>query len=183
VNVGETLYVHRRADWRRWLRANFRRKTEIWLVLPHKASGRPGLVYKDAVEEALCFGWIDGLKKKGGVDEAVQRFTPRRPRSPFSQPNRERLRRLLEERRVHPSIRAAAEAVVRQPFVFPEDVLGAIRRNKIAWAWFRRQSAPYRRIRVAWVDAARRRPDEFRKRLRNLVRASATGEILGEVNL
>lgn len=171
MDVGQTLYVHRRAAWRRWLRANFRTNTEIWLVLPNKASGRPSLVYNDAVEEALCFGWIDSIKKKLSADEAVQRYSPRRPNRPYSQPNRERLRWLLEQGRVHPSLRAEARAVVDQPFVFPPDILEAIRRDPAAWRWFRRQTGPYRRIRVAWVDVARRHPDVFQQRLQSLVTA------------
>ena len=77
MEIGETIYVHRRADWRRWLRAHFQTKAEIWLVLPHKNSDKASIVYNDAVEEALCFGWIDSIKKKLAVDAAVQRYTPR----------------------------------------------------------------------------------------------------------
>ena len=179
MDIGDTLYVHRRADWRRWLRANFRTKAEIWLVLPHKASDKPCIGYNDAVEEALCFGWIDGIKKKLMIDEAVQRYTPRRSRSRYSQPNRERLKWLLRHGRVHSTVRGEAEAVVRQPFVFPQDILRTIRRDRASWAWFKRQTGPYRRIRVAWVDGARSHPVEFRKRLDSLVKANAARKVLG----
>ena len=179
MDIGETLYVHRRADWRRWLRANFRTKPEIWLVLPHKASDKPSVLYNDAVEEALCFGWIDSIKKKLTPDEAVQRYTPRRPRSPYSQPNRERLEWLLRNGRVHSTVRKEAEAVLREPFVFPAEILRAIRRDKAAWVWFEHQTGPYRRIRVAWVEGARKRPEEFHKRLGSLVKACAAGKALG----
>ena len=179
MDIGETLYVHRRADWRRWLRANFRAKPEIWLVLPHKASDKPSILYNDAVEEALCFGWIDSIKKKLSVDEAVQRYTPRRSRSPYSQPNRERLEWLLRYGRVHSTVRKEAETVVREPFVFPPDILRAIRRNKAAWGLFERQTGPYRRIRVAWVEGARKRPEEFQRRLARLVKACTAGRALG----
>ena len=76
MEIGETIYVHRRADWRRWLRAHFQTKAEIWLVLPHKNSDKASIVYNDAVEEALCFGWIDSIKKKLAVDAAVRSGRP-----------------------------------------------------------------------------------------------------------
>ena len=179
MEIGETIYVHRRADWRRWLRAHFQTKAAIWLVLPHKNSDKASMVYNDAVEEALCFGWIDSIKKKLAVDAAVQRYTPRRSRSAYSQPNKERLRWLLEKGRVHSSVRAAAQRAVQPPFVFPADIVDQIKRDSAAWTWFRRQSGPYRRIRIAWVDSARERPEVFRRRLANLTRASAAGRALG----
>ena len=77
MEIGETIYVHRRADWRRWLRAHFQTKAEIWLVLPHKNSDKASIVYNDAVEEALCFGWIDSIKKKLAVDAARTAIPPR----------------------------------------------------------------------------------------------------------
>jgi uncharacterized protein YdeI (YjbR/CyaY-like superfamily) len=179
MEIGETLYVHRRADWRKWLQRHFRTHADIWLVLPHKASGRPSLLYNAAVEEALCVGWIDSIKKKLGPDEAVQRYSPRRARSPYSQQNIERLRWLLDQKLVHASVRAAAEEAVSQPFVFPKDIMAALKRHPEAWRWFQRQSAPYRRIRVWWVDAARSHPDAFRQRLGSLIDACKAKTIVG----
>jgi uncharacterized protein YdeI (YjbR/CyaY-like superfamily) len=64
MNIGKTLYVNNRDDWRNWLAANFDKEKEIWLILPNKQSDKPALLYNDAVEEALAFGWIDSTVKK-----------------------------------------------------------------------------------------------------------------------
>ena len=181
MEIGETLYVHRRADWRRWLQKHFRKMPDIWLVLPNKASGRPSLLYNDAVEEALCVGWIDSIKKTLGADEAVQRYSPRRSRSPYSQQNVERLRWLLKNDLVHANVRAAAEDAVARPFVFPRDIMAALKKDPEAWKWFQRQSGPYQRIRIWWVDAARStaHPEVFPQRLNALIEACKAKKLVG----
>lgn len=89
MDITKTLYIKNRKEWRRWLEKNFQTAREIWLVFPHKSSGRQRIPYNDAVEEALCFGWIDSIVKKHDDESSMQRFTPRNPRSGYSQPNRE----------------------------------------------------------------------------------------------
>jgi uncharacterized protein YdeI (YjbR/CyaY-like superfamily) len=78
------------ADWRAWLEQNCRSEKEVWLVICHKNSGRPGVRYHEAIEHALCFGWIDSHARKGDADSFHLRFTPRNPRSTWSRVNRER---------------------------------------------------------------------------------------------
>src|SRR2546427_8984129 len=95
MKVGTTLYVRDRAEWRRWLASHAKREEEIWLVYPKKASGRTRISYNDAVDEALCLGWIDSINKPLGTDRYAQRFTPRRPNSKLSAMNRERAQRLV----------------------------------------------------------------------------------------
>ena len=129
MEIGETLYVIERRAWREWLEANFDSASEIWLVYPNKASGEPRILYNDAVEEALCFGWIDSIIKKPDELRAAQRFSPRRRGSRYSQLNKERLRWLAGEGLLHPSVRASVEEVLREEFVFPDDILDAIRAN------------------------------------------------------
>ena len=179
MEIGETLYVTARAEWRRWLEANFDTAPEIWLVYPNKASGEPRILYNDAVEEALCFGWIDSIIKKPDELRAAQRFSPRRPGSRYSQLNKERLRWLAAEGLLHPSVRASAEEALREEFVFPDDILDAIRANERAWAHYEGFSATYRRIRVAYIDAGRRRPEVFESRLRSFLKATERGKQLG----
>src|SRR3989344_2059161 len=96
----ETLYMTRRDDWRAWLEKNHKRKKEVWLVYYKKSSGKPRISYDDAVEEALCFGWIDSTVKKIDSESFAQRFTPRNPKSAYSQPNKERLKKLVEKGKV-----------------------------------------------------------------------------------
>lgn len=100
MEIGETLLVTTRHEWREWLEKHHRDYKEIWLIYYKKTSGKPGISYEESVEEALCFGWIDGAIK--GIDQETYagRFTPRRPKSPWSNSNRERVARLLREGRM-----------------------------------------------------------------------------------
>lgn len=84
-------------DWRAWLAEHAEAETEAWLVIPHKSSGIPGPTHIEAVEQALCFGWIDGLRQKHDAHSSRQRFSPRRPLSAWSRPNRDRVARLIEQ--------------------------------------------------------------------------------------
>ena len=99
----------------------------------------------------------------------LRRFTPRRKGSAYSQPNVERLILLDKEGLIHPRVRPLLEDVIRKPFHFPEDILAAIREDAAAWRHYQAFSESYKRIRVAYIDAARKRPEEFRKRLENFI--------------
>ena len=179
MEIGKTLYVHTREEWRAWLVANFHNEPEIWLELPNKASGKPKLVYNDAVEEALCFGWIDSIIKKLDEDTAAQRYTPRNPRSSYSQLNVERLRWLAERDLIHPSLRNEIKPVLEQDFVFPEDILAEIKAIPKAWEHFQQFSPSYQRIRVAYIDGARSRKEEFDKRLNYFLKQTEQNKQIG----
>jgi uncharacterized protein YdeI (YjbR/CyaY-like superfamily) len=179
MEIGEKLYLYRREEWREWLQENFNRKDEIWLVLPKKASGKPKLPYNDSVEEALCFGWIDSIQKTLNETETVQRFSPRKAGSKWSQPNRERLRWLLQHNLVHPSLVRDYQRVVEEEFVFPEDIVRAVKKNKKAWENYEKFSPAYKRIRVAYIEAARERPGAFEKRLNNFIEKTKEGKLIG----
>ncbi len=100
MEIGETLLVTTRHEWHGWLEQNHHEYKEIWLIYYKKTTGKTGISYEESVEEALCFGWIDGAIK--GIDQETYagRFTPRRPKSPWSDSNRERVGRLLREGRM-----------------------------------------------------------------------------------
>ena len=161
----ELFYTSERQAWRNWLAGHFEDTAEIWFVFPTKGSGEAGLSYNDAVEEALCFGWIDG--RAGTLDEThhIRRFTPRKAGSPYSQPNIERLIWLDSQGLLHPKIREAVGELIRTPFVFPEDILEALRQDPAVWKNYQAFPEPYKRIRIAYIDAARKRPAEWEKRL------------------
>lgn len=89
-------YFPTREAWRAWLAEHFETAAEVWFVHPNKNSDKQAISYNDAVEEALCFGWIDSTVKSYNETERIQRFTPRKPKSPYSQPNKERLRWFLK---------------------------------------------------------------------------------------
>ncbi len=165
----ELFRTDRRAAWRRYLEEHFETAEEVWFVFPTREAGEESLSYNDAVEEALCFGWIDSTNRRLDEEHCIRRFSPRRKGSPYSQPNIERLIWLDERGLIHPKIRESVLPVIEKPFVFPEDILDALRQDETVWANYCRFSEPYRRIRVAYIDAARKRPEEFRKRLRSFV--------------
>lgn len=100
----KTFYTSEREIWREWLAEYFETESEIWLVFPMKESGDKSLLYNDAVEEALCFGWIDSTIKHIDPTHRAQRFTPRKKGSPYSRPNIERLIWLEERGMLHPSV-------------------------------------------------------------------------------
>ena len=169
MNVISTKYIIDRKEWRKWLENNFESKDDIWLEYPLKTTGRERILYNDAVEEALCFGWIDSTVKSLNAETTIQRFCKRRIKSSFSQPNKERLNWLFENNMIHDSIRNDVLAIIEQEFIFPEDIIKQLKLDKIVWANYRSFSEPYKRIRVAYIDSARKRPDEFDKRLNNFI--------------
>jgi uncharacterized protein YdeI (YjbR/CyaY-like superfamily) len=103
MDIGETLYVTTRADFRKWLSKNHKSKKEIWLIQYKKATAsspkgkKPSINYVDAVEEAICFGWIDGFEKGMDAERYATRFTPRRPKSNWTETNKERARKMIAE--------------------------------------------------------------------------------------
>lgn len=97
-----------------------------------KAAREEALPYNDAVEEALCFGWIDGVVKNIDATHRVQRFTPRRSGSPYSRPNIERLIWLEGQGLIHPSVRERILGIIRSPYVFPEDIIAAVKQDNMA---------------------------------------------------
>ncbi len=97
MDIGETLLVSSVQEWRRWLAQHHEEKKEIWLIYYKKTSRKTGITYEESVEEALCFGWIDGAIKGIDGDTYAGRFTPRRAKSPWSESNRVRVARLLRD--------------------------------------------------------------------------------------
>lgn len=179
VNELKTLYIDNRTDWRSWLELNFNKEKEIWLVYPKKSSGKPRISYNDAVEEALCFGWIDSTVKSLDENNSVQRFSPRSPKSSYSQQNKERMKWLLENKLLHPSQCEKAKDIAAEKFVFPKDIIDAIKKNKMVWKNYNAFSEPYKRIRIAYIDSARKRPDEFKKRLNNFIAKTRENKQIG----
>jgi uncharacterized protein YdeI (YjbR/CyaY-like superfamily) len=179
MEITQTLYVTNREDWRNWLKKHYKTETEIWLVYPKKATGKPRIEYNDAVEEALCFGWIDSINKKLDDDHTAQRFSPRKPKAKYSQANIERLRYLVSHNKVIKEVAETLDDVLNQEFVIPSDILKAVKENKNAWKNFQAFSDSYIRIRIAFIDGARNRPEEFKKRLRHFVEMTEKNKMFG----
>lgn len=103
MQIGETLYVTHRDDFRRWLIDNHQSRKEIWLVQYKKATKKPSLNYVEAVEEAICFGWIDSLENSMDAERYATRFSPRRPGSNWTNTNKDRARKMIAEGRMTPA--------------------------------------------------------------------------------
>ena len=179
MKIGKTLYVTNRKDWRKWLRENYKTRKEIWLVYYKKGSGKPRIEYNDAVEEALCFGWIDSIVRTLDEQRFAQRFSPRKPGSKYSPANKERLRSLLKKKKVIKEVRETLGDLDGEKFVIPKDILTEIKANKQAWKHFQKFSDAYKRIRIGFIDGARKRPAEFKKRLAYFIKMTEQNKQFG----
>lgn len=185
-----TLHVHTRNEWRAWLEKNHEAEKEIWLVFYKKHTGRPRISYDDAVEEALCFGWIDSIVRKIDDERYAQKFTPRRDTAKWSDVNIARIRKLIREGWMTPdglakigdgvlgrpdSSRTRQEA--KEPAI-PPCLTEALETNSAARDHFNSLAPSYRRQYIGWVAAAKR--EETRnKRAKELVEILARGQKLG----
>lgn len=188
MNLGTTLHVAERKAWRSWLAKNHKTEQEIWLVYARKETGRPRIPYNDAVEEALCYGWIDSTIKRVDEGSFAQRFSPRKKASGLSQMNRERVRSLIARKRM---TKAGLDAIAHvfdpsndkaEAFVIPPDILRPLKADKEAWANFLRFPEEYRRIRIAYVESRKRHGDEaYRKALAHFIAMTAKNRRFGFV--
>ena len=181
MDVGKTLDVLERGQWRTWLEEHHADESEIWLVFHAKSSNKPSLPYNDAVEEALCFGWIDSINKKLGPDSRAQRFTPRRPKSPLSEMNKVRILRLHAEGKMTEAGLAAAPGVLDEKYDLPADIVAALKADEETWRNFEAFPESYKRIRVGWIDGSRNRPDVFEQRLAYFLKMTKQNKRFGMV--
>ena len=164
MEITETVYAPTRAAWRAWLKKHHTSKREIWLIYHKKGSGTVRLEYGDAVEEALCYGWIDTTVKPVDGERYAQRFTPRKPGSNWSTPNLIRVERLVAAGlmtpagAVHiPSKKAAKEFHAKHarrttgPSVAPRDLSAALKKNAKAQAVWKALAQGYKRTYVRWL--------------------------------
>ena len=138
-------------------------------MFPMRSASEESLSYNDAVEEALCFGWIDSTNRRLDETHCARRFTPRKKGSSYSRPNIERLIWLDARGMIHPKVRESVLPIIEAPFVFPPDIIDALKEDETVWANYQQFSDPYKRIRIAYIEAARKRPAEFQKRLRSFI--------------
>jgi uncharacterized protein YdeI (YjbR/CyaY-like superfamily) len=173
------------ADFRAWLEANHDSASELWVGYYRKGSDRRSMTYPEAVEEALCFGWIDGIARSF-ADHYANRFTPRRKGSNWSRPNLDRVARLLEEDRMRPAgIRAYVERdpsrdgqrLADLPHEMSAEMLDQLRVNEAAWRYWQAAAPSYRRAVGRWVLDAKREETRER-RLLSLIQDSAAGRMV-----
>lgn len=175
------------ADFRRWLEVNHAKVPELWVGFRKKVSGKGGITYPEALDEALCFGWIDGVRRSWDADSFTIRFTPRRAKSVWSQVNLHHFERLKMLRRVAPpGLKAHAERDPKKSGLYsfenlPRRLATAdekqFKANKAAWDFFQAQPPSYQRVAIFWVTSAKREETRAR-RLAQLIAVSAEGRRL-----
>jgi uncharacterized protein YdeI (YjbR/CyaY-like superfamily) len=185
----DTFFAEDRAAWRAWLAAHHRDRTLVWLLLHKKHVREPGVRYDEAVEEALCWGWIDGLTKGWDERRYALRFTPRRPGSVWSESNVARVERLVAEGRMTPAGMALIDEAKRRGSwdhaasgrfdIVPPDLEAALAEVPAAAVRWERWPASPRRQYVYWVLDAKR-PETRARRIADVVRRAAAGLKPGE---
>lgn len=175
-----TFYASTPEEWRAWLAANGRSEKEVWLIIHHKDSGTPSPRYHEAIEHALCYGWIDGLHRKRDADSSQLRFTPRNPRSTWSRVNRERAGRMIEAGLMTPHGQAMIDLakatgtwqVVDDAEAIPADLRELLDQNRAADENFGRFPPSSKRLILEWIAGAKK-PDTRQRRINQTVTLAA----------
>jgi uncharacterized protein YdeI (YjbR/CyaY-like superfamily) len=185
-----TLHVVQRGEWRAWLQANGAKEREVWLVFFKRHTGRKRLEYGDAVEEALCFGWVDSIIRRLDEDRYAQKFTPRRTGSGWSDLNIARARKMIAAGLMTPAGSAMfdpallrrsptpspAKAAEKRPI--PAYISAALADDARARAFFESLAPSYRRLYVSWVDSAKKE-ETRQRRLAEMLSTLRSGRKLG----
>jgi uncharacterized protein YdeI (YjbR/CyaY-like superfamily) len=179
MNITETVYVADREGWRLWLQTHHATEKEIWLISYKKPSEKPSVPYLHAVEEALCFGWIDGIAKTMDESRTAQRFTPRRPNSHWTELNKERARRLIERGQMTDAGLAVLPDLRIEAFTIPQDILTALQADLQTWTNFQQFPPLYQRIRVGFIDEVRKQPAVFQQRLAHFLQKTRQNKMFG----
>ena len=173
-----------RDDWRAWLKKNHSTQKEVWLIYYKKHTGKPRIPYDDAVEEALCYGWIDSTVKRIDDEKYAQKFTPRNEKSNWSELNKKRARKMIKAGRMTQAGLAkfkqagkqkdkeAKDKPLRKRLVTPPDLKKALSVNKKALQTFNDFAPSYRRLYIAWITVAKRK-ETREKRIKQTVKWSA----------
>ncbi|MGO9087471.1 MAG: YdeI/OmpD-associated family protein [Terriglobales bacterium] len=172
------------AHFRAWLDASHQKCVELWVGFYKKSSGKPSITYPEALDEALCFGWIDGVRRSVDSDAYTIRFTPRKPRSQWSAVNIRRAQKLDDAGRMRPAGRKAFAGARDQPrkysyeqrrqASFQPEQERQFRANRKAWDYFQSQPPWYRRTATFWVVSAQK-AETRQKRLATLIEDSGHG--------
>ena len=174
MKITNTLYATDRNDWRAWLEKNHDREKEIWVIFYKKHANKSGIPYDDAVEEALCSGWIDGILKRIDDEKHVIRFTPRRKNSVWSEINKKKAKRMIKEGKMtEAGLAKIKEAkkngkwqeayTSKKKLVMPPDLKKYLMENKKAYENFNNFANTYQNMYIGWVTGAKRKETRERR--------------------
>lgn len=166
-------------EWRQWLQANHENMSEVWLVYYKKHTGHPSVSYVESVEEAICFGWIDGKKKSLDNERYAHRFSPRRPKSKWTPLNIKRARVMIKNGLMQPAGLQSFEQRLEYQDEFlklrsqhtldlPADMQAQLREHDTAWENFTALAPGYKKQYIMWLTTAKR-PQTRKKRLREAI--------------
>jgi uncharacterized protein YdeI (YjbR/CyaY-like superfamily) len=188
MNIGKTMYLTKRDEWRKWLVEHHETEKEIWLIYYRKKTGKPRISYNDTVEEALCFGWIDSIIKGIDNERFAQRFSVRQKTSQLSEMNRQRVKKLISQKKM---TKAGLDAIAHifnpkeqksTELILSPDILEPLKANKEAWANFQKLPDRYKRIRIAFIESRRRHGEEmFQRSLSHFIKMTAKNKSFGFV--
>ena len=186
----ETLYCPRLASWRHWLVRRHDSAREIWLLFPKKHMAKPCVTYNEALDEALCYGWIDSLVKRLDDDWYARKFTPRTNNTKWSELNKQRVARLIKEGRMMPSglgklwsteepaNTAKRPRKLEVPSTVPGVISRSLKKNSQAWENFTKLAPSHRRRYIGWIMFAKRE-ETRQKRLKEAITLLAANQKLG----
>jgi uncharacterized protein YdeI (YjbR/CyaY-like superfamily) len=187
-DLPEPTFFESQSEFRQWLKKNHDMAKELWVGYYKKGTGLPSMTWPESVDEALCFGWIDGIRKSIDDTSYKIRFTPRRPGSNWSAVNVKRVQELTALGLMHEAGLKAFEkredkktglyAYENRPAELPDEYAKEFRANKKAWEFFQAQSPSYRRTCIWWVVSAKQEQTR-QKRLATLIADSEKGEKSG----
>jgi len=193
MKITRSFYAADRDQWRAWLEKNHKTQTEVWLIYYKKASKRPRIPYDDAVEEALCFGWVDSLVKRLDDEKYAQKFTPRKDRLKWSEPNKKRLRAMIEQGKMTDAGMAVIDNAIlaglkdsegkhgkpKQGESVPEFILKVLNADKKARASFDNLTPSHRRRYIRWITSASREETQ-KDRLKQVISLLSRSKIPGD---
>jgi uncharacterized protein YdeI (YjbR/CyaY-like superfamily) len=183
------LYVNNRRDWRKWLEDNYKKEKEIWLVYYKKHTGKDRVAYEDAVEEALCFGWIDSIIRKLDEDRFAQKFTPRKNTSKWSESNKKRIHKLessgLMSEAGLQKVKIAKETGKWDEVITPPNLLSmhadfeaALKKNTKATKNFNALAPSYKKQYIGWISVAKK-AETRKKRIKEAIELLNMNQKLG----
>lgn len=183
------LYVKTKTEWRKWLQKNHDKVEEEWLIFYKKGTGKPSIDYEVAVEEALCFGWIDSLVKRIDEEKYARKFTPRKDKSVWSESNKKRVKKVIKEGRMTEyglkKIKAAKKSGKwyedDQPnysFTMHPLFSEALKKNNKAKKIFEKLSPSQRKHFIGWIAAAKKQ-ETVEKRIEKSIKTLKQGKKLG----
>lgn len=190
MKISKSLHTESRANWREWLQKNHATEEEVWLIFFKKQIGKAQVLYDEAVEEALCFGWIDSIIQNIDDEKYARKFTPRKKGSKWSALNKKRAALMVREGKMTKSGLAAINYVdaaddygrtaerAQRNLIPPPFIERAFKQNRQAWNNFQALAPSYRRNYIGWISAAK--TEETRnRRLKEAITLLAKNEKLG----